>query len=319
MALILLFAKFFAYLLTGSTAIFSDALETTVNVAAAGFAIYSLSLAHKPADPDHPYGHGKIEFFAGGFEGGMIVLASFFAIGKAIDALIHPTPLGHLPVGILVLCAALGINGAVGLSLVRTGRKSGSMTLEADGKHLLSDAVTSAIALIALLLVKATGHRWIDPAMAMVVAAYVGGVGIILIRHSAGGLMDRQDRQDTLLLRRILDSHLGPAGKPPRICSYHKLRHRHSGRYHWVDFHIMVPAHWDVQRGPETASAIEFEIEQALREGNATAHIEPCKDAACQTCQLQRTGDPESRKVSDPRGTSGGVPLLASRRGHPQE
>ena len=282
----LVIAKFVAYGLSGSAAIFSDALESIVNVAAAAFAIYSLSLAHTPADSEHPYGHGKIEFFAGMFEGGMIVLAAIAASVNAIIALVRgslkPENLG---VATIILAGALFVNGAAGLYLLRTGRQTRSVTLEADGKHLLSDAISSVFALIALLLVRITGRTWIDPAIAIVVAFYIAGIGIALIRHAAAGLMDRQDMEDQALLERILDSHVGPGGQEPHICSYHKLRHRHSGRYHWVDFHIMVPADWEVRRGHEVASAIEYEIEQALVEGNATAHIEPCKNHGCLTCQ----------------------------------
>ena len=286
LAIVLLAAKTFAFALTRSAAIFSDALETVVNVAAAAFAIYSLSVAHTPADRDHPYGHGKIEFFAGGFEGGMIFLASLFMIGKAVQTLVYGgLKLEGLGTGILVLGGALFVNSFAGLYLVRVGKRSGSMTLEADGRHLLADAITSVFALIALLLVRLTGAKWIDPIMAIVVAAYIAMIGVVLMRRSAGGLMDRQDKADQKLLQTILDSHVGTSGREPHICSYHKVRHRHSGRYHWVDFHIMVPPDWDVKRGHEVASAIEYEIEQAIGEGNATAHIEPCKDEDCPSCQ----------------------------------
>jgi cation diffusion facilitator family transporter len=284
-AVVLTLAKFVAYYLTGSAAIFSDALESIVNVVASAFALYSLSLAHTPADREHPYGHGKIEFFSGGFEGGMIVLASLAAVGKAIDTVIHPGfNIRNIAVAIAILLAALVLNGGAGAVLIRIGRRAGSITLEADGKHLMSDAFTSLFALVAVVLVRVTGATWIDPVMAIVVALYVCGMGIALVRHAAGGLMDRQDHSDALLLEGILDSHVGPQGKEPRICSYHKLRHRHSGRYHWVDFHIMVPRDWDVDRGHRVASSIEYEIEQALGEGNATAHIEPCPDPECQSC-----------------------------------
>lgn len=287
-AAVLVCAKFLAYLMTGSAAIFSDALETVVNLVAAAFGVYSLSLAHQPADREHPYGHGKIEFFAGGFEGGMIVLASLLALGKAVDTLVHPAlNQENLVAGILVLCGALAVNGTVGVILIRIGRNSGSVTLHADGKHLLSDAVTSVFALAALLLVQLTERTWIDPIMAMVAAVYIAGIGIALARQAAGGLMDRQDREDQVLLARILDSHVGPDGKDPRICSYHKLRHRHSGRYHWVDFHIMMPGQMDIDQGHRVASAIEYEIEQALGQGNATAHIEPCRDSDCRLCRLK--------------------------------
>lgn len=286
LAIVLVAAKFFAFFLTGSAAIFSDACETVVNVAAAAFAIYSLVVAHTPADRDHPYGHGKIEFFAGGFEGGMIFLASLFAIGKGVLTLIYGGLRPEsLAAGILVMAGALAFNALAGLYLIRVARRSGSVTLEADGKHLLADAITSVCALFALLLVRLTGKLWIDPVAAIVVAIYIAGIGVALMRHSAAGLMDRQDKADQMLLQHILDAHTGPGGKAPHICSYHKLRHRHSGRYHWVDFHVVVPADWDVRRGHEVASAIEYEIEQALREGNATAHIEPCVVEGCESCR----------------------------------
>jgi cation diffusion facilitator family transporter len=282
----LVIAKFTAYAMSGSAAVFADALESIVNVVAAAFAMYSLTVAHTPADSEHPYGHGKIEFFSGGLEGCMIVIAAIAAMVNGIIALVHGRlNESRLAAVSVVLIAALAVNGLAGLYLVRIGKKASSVTLEADGKHLLSDAVSSIFALTAIMLVRVTGHAWLDPLVAIIVAFYIAGVGIALIRHAAAGLMDRQDRQDQLLLEQILDSHLGPLGAEPHICSYHKLRHRHSGRYHWVDFHIMVPADWEVRRGHEVASAIEYEIEQALGEGNATAHIEPCKDHVCDTCK----------------------------------
>jgi divalent metal cation (Fe/Co/Zn/Cd) transporter len=116
------------------------------------------------------------------------------------------------------------------------------------------------------------------------VAVYISALAAGLLRRSAAGLMDEQDKADETNIQRILDSHLAPGGKPPLICSYHKLRHRHSGRYHWVDFHIMVPAHMNIEHAHHIASTIEYEIEQMLGEGNATAHIEPCVASDCRAC-----------------------------------
>jgi cation diffusion facilitator family transporter len=185
-------------------------------------------------------------------------------------------------VGILLISAAMLLVGVVGFTLRRVGRRQGSMTLEADGHHLMSDAITSAAALAALAVVKLLNWPLADPIAAILIAAYIGWMGISLLRRSSAGLMDRQDADDERLLREILDAHIGPDGKEPKICSYHKLRHRHSGRYHWVDFHIMVPGRLDIDRGHAIASAIEYEIEQALGEGNATAHIEPCEERPCE-------------------------------------
>ncbi len=301
--LLLTGVKFVAYFLTGSAAVFADALEGLVNVAAAAFALYSIVLAHRPADANHPYGHGKVEFLSGGFEGGMILLAAVVSAVNAADHLLRarPLPEARLDAGLLLLAAALVVNGATGWYLVRVGRRRGSLALVADGHHLLSDAVTSVAAVGALIVVRFTGWRYADPVAALVVSAYIALTGVRLVRHAVAGLMDRQDAEDEALLRRILDSHCGPDGKEPRICGYHKLRHRHSGRYHWVDFHVTVPGGWDVARGHEVASSIEHEIEQALGEGNATAHVEPCREDECAGCRLE--GVVESRGLGQAGST----------------
>jgi cation diffusion facilitator family transporter len=287
----LLVLKFVAYFLTNSSAIFSDALESIVNVAAAGFAIYSLGIAHRPADVDHPYGHGKVEFLAAGFEGSMILSAAVVSAVRALDAILHNAPLhlDGLATGLTLMAIALLVNGLLGGVLLRVGRRTGSATLEADGHHLLSDAVTSMAAILGLLAVRLLHPFWryanyADPIAALVVSLYIGRTGVMLMHGAVGGLMDRQDANDEKLLRTILDAHVGPQGNEPQICSYHKLRHRHSGRYHWVDFHIMVPADWDIDRGHRVASSIEYEIEKSLGIGNATAHVEPCRTEGCPEC-----------------------------------
>lgn len=281
---LLLGIKLAAYLLTGSAAILSDALEQIVNIVAGGFALYAVILAHLPADEEHPYGHGKIEFLSAGFEGGMIVLAALFIAARSFELLFRGAQIQHIDNGLILLGSAMLMNGFLGLYLIRRGKSTGSIAIEADGRHLLSDAVTSLVVLVALLLVRITGWAWIDPIAALLVAFYITWMAIGLLRRSAAGLMDKQDRDDAVMIRRILDSHLPTGEKEPKICSYHKLRHRHSGRYHWVDFHIMVPSGWDVQKGHTVASAIEYEIELAIGEGNATAHVEPCADEGCASC-----------------------------------
>jgi cation diffusion facilitator family transporter len=295
----LLGVKFAAYFVTGSTAIFADAVEGFVNVSASAFAIYALVLAHRPADPEHPYGHGKVEFFSAAFEGGMILLAAAVSIGKAVMSVIrhqhvHSDQIG---LGVVLILSAMGVNAAVGYNLVVTGRRSGSITLEADGWHLIADAVTSAAAAAAVGLVYFFGWAPADPLMAIAVSFYIAYTGVKLLRRSAAGLMDEQEPHDTQLIRGILDAHVGPAGTDPQICGYHKLRHRHSGRYHWVDFHILLPGKTDVAAAHRVASRIEYEIEQALVEGDATAHVEPCDDPACEVCAQ------ESRAVPGPDKT----------------
>ena len=284
-AVALLLLKFIAYFVTNSSAIFSDALESIANVAAAGFALYALHMAHRPADDDHPYGHGKVEFLSSGFEGSMILTAALVGILRAVDAFLHHADLHAeaVQIGLAILAVALLVNGAIGMALLRIGRRAQSAILEADGQHLMSDAITSVVAIGGLVTVRLTGWKYADPVAGFLVAVYIGQMGVKLMRSAVSGLMDEQDVEDEKMLRQIIDAHVGPAGQFPQICSYHKLRHRHSGRYHWVDFHLVVPPTWDVSRGHDVASAIEDEIEKALGEGNATAHIEPCTHA-CHLC-----------------------------------
>ncbi len=302
----LLFVKFGAYFLTGSTAIFADALEGIVNVVGSCFALYALVLAHRPADPEHPYGHGKVEFFSAGLEGGMILLAAAVSTVKAVEVLVRHQrlPQGELVAGLALLGVATAANAAVGLYLIAAGRRRRSLVLEADGWHLMSDVVTSVAAIGALVLVRYTGWAWADPVTAIGVSGYIAWAGVGLVRRSAEGLMDTQDATDTTLLRGILDAHVGPAGRQPQVCSYHKLRHRHSGRYHWVDFHLVVPGTWDIETGHRVASAIEYEIELALHEGNATAHVEPCPAEQCPRCP---TDPPVAPPVPAGRGATADV------------
>lgn len=281
---LLLVVKFIAYFLTRSSAIFSDAMESIVNVLASLVAAYALWLAHRPADRDHPYGHGKVEFLSAGFEGGMILLAALVIAARTLDVLIfHPIEVQKLGWGLALVSLAMVINGIVGVYLIRIGRRRSSATLEADGHHLLSDAITSAAALIALAIVTVCNWSYADPIAALLIAVYIAWMGAKLLRRSAAGLMDEQDLEDEKVLRALLDGHIGDNAAEPRICSYHKLRHRHSGRYHWIDFHIMVRPNLTVAQGHEIASALEWEIEQKLGVGQAkaSAHVEPCPDAGC--------------------------------------
>jgi cation diffusion facilitator family transporter len=275
---LLLGVKFAAYVLTDSAAIFSDATESIVNVAAAGFMVYAVRYAHRPADATHPYGHGKVEFIAAATEGGLITAAAAIIALHALAQFVDGTSAQRLDLGIVLIAFAGAVNGAMGLVLVRAGRRSQSITLEADGRHLLTDAVTSLVVLITLPVVLVTGWNWLDPVAAMLIAAWMIRTGLRLIRRGIAGLMDEQDAGDDAMLRGLLDARVGTS-----ICSYHKLRHRHHGRYHWIDFHLCVPGAMDVETAHRLASEIEYEIEQKFEQADATAHVEPC-DGSCSRC-----------------------------------
>jgi cation diffusion facilitator family transporter len=280
--ILLLAVKFAAYYLTSSTAVLSDAMESIVNVLASCFALYALRLAHLPADEKHPYGHGKVEFLSAGFEGGMVFLAALYIFVHVIYQFFNPRPLERVETAMGLMLLATVVNGVIGFILIRAGKRNHSLTLEADGQHLLADAITSIAVLISLLLVKFTHSTLPDPITAILVSVYLVILAMRLLRRSTAGLMDEQDAADTTLIQSILDKHLPPNGTPPHICSYHKLRHRHSGRYHWIDMHLVVPPSHTITSAHELASQIEYEIEQALEMGNATAHVEPCTDPAHQ-------------------------------------
>jgi len=276
--------KFVAYAITGSAAVFSDAIESIVNILASGLAMYAVGLAHRPPDEQHPYGHGKIEFISAGFEGGAICLAGAFIALRTVDQLWE----GHLEVrkidlGLLLVGLTVAANGAVGWMLIRLARRTSSAALEADGRHLISDSLTSLITIAALVVVKYTGWKVVDPLSALGIAALLVWMGWRLFRRAMGGLMDEQDSADHRRILAILDSHTC-SGQPPNICSYHKVRHRHTGRYHWVDMHLQFPPDTTVREAHDAASVIEGEIEAALGEGDATAHVEPCQDCDCSRC-----------------------------------
>jgi len=284
-AALLTVTKLVAWRLTGSTAVLSDALEGLVNVVASLITLWAIHHSHRPADRSHPYGHGRFELLSAALEGGMIVTAAFVIIWRAIEALVSGTiELTSLDAGIVLLFGTIIVNGAVGGWLLALGRRSGSPALSADGKHLLSDAVTTAAAIAALLIVRATGWTWVDPVAALLIAVAVGVVGLRVVRRALGDLVDEQDPRDVLRIEALLDAHRGAQGREPRVCSWHKLRVRHLGREHWVEFHMCLPASTDVRRAHDAASAIEHEIETMLGPGNATAHVEPCVDAACERC-----------------------------------
>src|SRR5256885_9376453 len=190
---VLLGIKFAAYFLTGSAAISSDALESIVNVLASGFAVYSIILAHAPADEKHPYGHGKIEFLAAGFEGGMILLAAVVIAVQAVAELYRGAKPEQINFGLALIVLAMIVNGVAGFYLIASGKRHGSITLEADGKHLLADAITSAAVLVALAIVKIWNWPLADPIAALCIAVYISMLSIGLLRRSSAGLMDEQD------------------------------------------------------------------------------------------------------------------------------
>jgi len=285
-SVVLLAAKYQAYLLTGSTAILSDALESIVNVVAAVFAVGGLIFAGRPADRNHPYGHGKIEFFSAAFEGGLIAFAAVVIIYEVVQSLIRGVEIRRLESGLVIVFFAGLANLALGWFLIRTGRRHASLTLVADGQHVLSDFYTSAGIVVGLLLVHLTGVAWLDPLVAGVVALNLMWTGFRLVRHAAGGLLDEED---TALLNRILEvlqAHVGQG-----VIRVHHLRAIRAGRFHHVDAHLVVPEFWPVEQAHELAEELAQQvIEEVGVEGELSFHTDPCHRVYCAMCDLQGCG-----------------------------
>jgi cation diffusion facilitator family transporter len=281
-SVVLLAAKYEAYRLTGSTAILSDALESIVNVVAAVFALGGIMFAGRPADRNHPYGHGKIEFFSAAFEGGLIAFAAVVILYEVVLSLVVRLQVRELDTGLLIISGAGLANLALGLFLVRTGRKHQSLTLVADGQHVLSDFWTTVGIVVGLLLVRVTGIWWLDPLVAAVVAVNLMWTGFRLVRHAAGGLLDEED---TLLLNRLLRVLGGYVGQG--IIRVHHLRAIRAGRFHHVDAHLVVPEFWSVDRAHEVAEDLAERVIRTLGvDGELIFHTDPCHRAYCPMCDL---------------------------------
>jgi cation diffusion facilitator family transporter len=278
----LLGGKFFAYQLTGSTSVLSDALESIVNVVAAVFALGCLAFAGRPADRNHPYGHGKIEYFAAAFEGGLIAFAAILIIHEAVQGFFQPSPLQQLDLGLAITFGAGLVNAALGWFLLRTGRATQSLTLVADGKHVLSDFWTSLGVILGLLLVRFTGITWFDPLVAAVVGFNLGWTGVWLVRHAAGGLLDEEDTQLIGKLVKAFDAY-----RIPGIIRIHHLRAIRYGRFTHVDAHLVVPEYWPVDRAHVLAESFEERVMNACGvEGEIVFHTDPCHRAYCGQCDV---------------------------------
>ncbi len=282
-ALLMLAAKYEAYRMTGSTAVLSDAVESIVNVVAAVFALGGLVFAGRPADRNHPYGHGKIEFFSAAFEGGLIAFASVVIVYQAARILIAGAEVRQIGAGVVIVLATGMVNLILGWYLVHTGRRYQSLTLVADGKHVIADFWTSAGVVVGLLLVNLTGLAWLDPVVALLVALSLMWTGFRLVRHAAGGLLDEED---PVLLSRVLNALQGYVGHG--VIRIHHLRAIRSGRFHNIEAHLVVPEFWSVQKAHDVSEDVAARVIHDLGvEGEMVFHTDPCHRIYCASCDLE--------------------------------
>ncbi|MDI6854110.1 MAG: cation diffusion facilitator family transporter [Deltaproteobacteria bacterium] len=276
----LMAGKFFAYWLTGSAAIFSDALESIINVVASAFALMSISLAAKSPDPSHPYGHGKIEYFSAGFEGALIVLAALGIFYQAWSRLFAPQELPNLNVGLLLLLGISLVNLALGAGLVRVGRRTRSLALVADGKHILTDVYTSVGVLAGLTVALFTGWYWLDGVVALLVGLNILHIGARLMHESSAGLMDASDPD---LLEEIAD--ILRAHRKELWIDVHRLRARRAGSGVFIDFHLILPRDLPLEAAHREVKELE-RIFNAHYQGSADIliHLDPCERPVCPIC-----------------------------------
>lgn len=278
--------KYIAYLVSGSTALLSDAIESVVNVVAAVFALGAVIFAEKPADKEHPYGHGKIEHFSAAFEGGLIALAAVMIWWEALSALhqyfhgqFHHGNLGR---GLVINLIGGSLNGLLGLFLLLMGRRHRSRAIEADGHHVLSDFWTTLGIAGGLFLVKLTGIAWLDPVMAMVVGTLLAVTGFKLVHSSSQALLDMED---PALVERIVQTI--NRIRPAEIIALHELRTLRSGRYTHVDLHLVIPEFMQIHQGHDLADRFGKQvIAEASLEGELHTHVDPCERAWCAGCAV---------------------------------
>ena len=285
-----------AYAITGSVGLLSDALESLVNLAAALVAFIALSAAARPEDEDHRYGHSKAEYFSSGFEGGLILLAAASIIYASVRRLLAPQAIQQVTVGLAISVAASVVNLVVAQVLFRAGRRYRSITLEADAHHLMSDVWTSAGVFVGVGAAALTGWHRLDPIIAIAVALNIVRTGVNILRRSLLGLLDTALPED--LQRQIADILARHSRGGVR---FHALRTRQAGAWRFIDFHVLVPGDWSVQRGHDLLERVEEEVRAAVPNSTVFTHLEPIEDpVSWEDTRLERKPNGDSTPGVNP-------------------
>lgn len=276
--------KFAAWFLTHSVAILSDALESIINVVAGAFACYSIYLTRKPKDENHPYGHGKVEFFSIGFEGAMIFIAGCLILFKAGQYLFIPTELNKLDKGVWLIAGTTLANLLLGLFLVREGKKLNSMTITGNGQHIMTDVYSSLGLIAALLIIHFTGWQWIDPAASALMGALILRQGYQLMRTSISGLMDETDMRVVDKVIQVLSAH-----RAERWIDVHNMRVQQYGNNYHIDCHLTLPYYLELSDAHEELKSIERLVNDAFSSGEVEffIHTDPCIPSCCHYCQME--------------------------------
>jgi len=274
--------KFLAWRVTHSNTILSDALESIVNVVAGAFALYSLVLAAKPRDREHPYGHGKVEFISAGIEGGLVILAGGVIIWRAVQALLSHQQLHDLDTGILLTGGAGAANLVMGLVLKRRGERARSITMEASGTHLLSDAWSTVAMVAGLILIRITGLVWLDQVFAIIFAFYIIFTGLRIFRRSVAGIMDEADLDLAATVIAVLENN-----RRPQWVDVHNFRMIKYGSVLHIDCHVTLPWYYSLEKAHHEITEIE-RLVNVLHDQHVELfiHMDPCIPRSCNICQL---------------------------------
>ncbi|MBB2145002.1 cation diffusion facilitator family transporter [Pedobacter sp. LMG 31464] len=285
-SIILMLAKFVAYFLTNANAILTDAAESIVNVLASAFAFYSIYLSTLPKDKNHPYGHGKVEFFSAFVEGVLIGIAGIIIILKSSYDLIYPNEIGQLYDGAIIIGATGLVNLIVGFYLINTGKKNNSITLEADGKHLLTDSISSGGLVIGIILIQLTQIYWLDGIISIALGLYIIFNGYKLTRKSVGGLMDESNIELVKDIVVILQEN-----REESWIDVHNLRAQQYGADLHVDCHVTLPYYFDLNTVHHEISSIDKLINASgTHKTELFIHADPCLPACCNYCKMQNCG-----------------------------
>lgn len=270
---VMLVGKLVAYWLTGSYAMLSDAAESVVHLFATAFAAFAMWLAARPADENHPYGHGRMVYFSAGFEGALIFVTALFVAGTAIRALLTGITLTNLGPGIAIAGGLALVNLALGGYLLWLGKRQNALVLVAHARHVLTDVWTTAAALVGLGLVMLTGHEILDPLAALLIGVVIAASGFLLLRRSLAGLMDEAPRTVTETLLAALREEV----RAGHISGFHQLRFRQVEDELWIEVHLFVPGAQTVAQSHATATEIEQRIFALFPEQQVwvTSHVEP--------------------------------------------
>lgn len=281
-SVVLMLAKFSAYFITSSNFVLTDAAESIVNVVASAFAFFSIYIASQPRDVNHPYGHGKVEFFSVFLEGALISIAGIGILFKSVYGLFYPQEIRELLIGALIIGITGAINGGLGYYMIHKGKQLKSITLDADGRHLLTDMVTSGGLVLGLLLIYFTGFVWLDSVLSITVGLYICYTGYKLIRKSVAGLMDETDFAVVEEIISVLNKE-----RKPEWIDIHNLRAQKYGHELHLDCHMTLPNYFDLNRVHQEVVLVDKLInEKAGVFTELFIHTDPCLPQCCHYCSM---------------------------------